>query len=139
MKRRSRLSATCSTMKAPGVSKMGAPPAADTEYRCGHSSRYAMKTIRSPAAQCRFASPATSGKEPARVLGLFQATRPAPSFTEATQIDQGCGTLVRTGCGGPPAPGRRVNAMRVPSDDQTGDSSLLVEGARYDSGVLFEV
>src|ERR1700761_923043 len=105
MKRRSRLSATCSTIKAPGVSKVVAPPALETEYKCGQSSRYAMKTIRSPAAQCRFAPPATSGYEPASVLGLFQTRCPPPSLAEPVQIDQGCGVSVSRARGAPPAPG----------------------------------
>src|ERR1700742_3213406 len=105
MNRRSRVWATCSTMKAPGVSKVGAPPVLETEYRCGQSSRYAMKTMRSPAAQCRFAPPATSGYDPASVLGLFHTRWPLPSLTEPVQIDQGLGVSVSTGRGAPPAPG----------------------------------
>ncbi len=98
-----------------------------------------MKTKRLPAAQCRFAPPATSGNEPGSVLGLFHTACPVPSLAEATQIDHGRGSRVRIGRGGPPSPARRVYAIRVPSGDQIGDSSLLVEGERYDSGVVLDV
>src|SRR5260370_39665435 len=125
-------------MNAPGVNNSGAPPEAATEYRCGQSSKYARKTMRSPAPQCKLASPATSGKEPASVFGLFHTACPTPSATEATQIAQGRGARVSTRRGGPPSPARRANAIRVPSGDQTGEISLLVEGARYCSGVFFE-
>src|SRR5258708_26968252 len=102
-------------MYAPGVSKTGAPPAAGTEYRCGQSSKYAMKTRRLPAAQCRLAPPATSGKEPASEFGLFHTACPVPSPAEATQIDQGRGSRVRIGRGAPPSPAPPVYALRVPS------------------------
>src|ERR1700722_20170362 len=98
-----------------------------------------MKIKRLPAAQCRLAPPATSGKEPASVLGLFHAACPDPSLADAIQIDQGRGSRVRIGRGGPPSPARRVYAIRAPSGDQTGDSSLLVGGAGYSSGTVFEV
>src|ERR1700691_3377179 len=98
-----------------------------------------MKTKRLPAAQCRLAPPAASGTEQASVFGLFHTACPVPSLAEATQIDQGRGSRVRIGRGGPPSPARRVYAIRVPSGDQTGDSSLLVEGVRYNSGVVFDV
>jgi len=77
----------------------------------------------------RFASPSTSGQEPARVSGLDHTARPVPSAALATQIDQGCGVCFRIGGGGPPSPCRRANAIFEPSGDHRGDRSLLVDGA----------
>src|SRR5690348_5586601 len=119
-------------MNLPGVSSVGVPPLASMEYRCGQPSRSARNTsFEPPSAQCRLDAPAVCGYEPTNVSGLCHTTCACPVRASATRIDHGCGVCCRIGCGGPPLPGWRVNAMRVPSGDQRGSPSTLVEGATY--------
>jgi hypothetical protein len=53
----------------------------------------------------------------------------------AIRISHGWCRRSRIGCGGPPPPGRRMNAMRRPSGDQRGDMSRFVVGSIHWIGV----
>src|SRR5882672_1385424 len=121
-------------MKLPGVRRSGCPPAAGTEYRWGQPSRYDMKTSRLPAAQLRLAPPRTGGSESTSVSPLFQTSRAVPLAGSPTQIAQGSGCRSSGDRGTPPRPGRRTNAIDVPSGDHVGARSRDVDGARYRIG-----
>src|SRR5688500_9575584 len=98
-----------------------------------------MNTIRSCAAQCRFAPPCVDGTEALSVVSLAQRCVALPVLTSAIQRLHGAGLNSSIEPGAPPLPARRAKTRRVPSGDQRGDQSRLVLGAIHLMGVAESV
>src|ERR1700756_202402 len=84
----------CSTSQLPGVMSLGAPPSAESAYKCCQPSSSEAITIWLSADQFRTPPPVSSamkGNEPCGVALLCQISFAARVDASATQMAQGCG------------------------------------------------